>query len=1285
MQSETKNMKKQYLRRSLIYLLTWCLILNTWLPVALALESGNVVNSSGADFTQWGDHTIIETDHGAIINWNNFDTNAGQSVTFSQHLNSELSSMSAVLNRISSGAVPTEFNGILNANGRVFVVNPAGVIFGAGSTVNVTQLVASSLDITDGDFTAGNYEFIAADGFGEVINSGTINASEGAALLGSRVLNYGTISTGPGGFVVMAAGDRVLLGELGSKIVVEMDSVTLPDEGDIAGIGEVINESTGEITSPSGTVVLAAGDMFSTALDLSSEPVRVASGVGRIEQKGTINADGIGGDGGSVTLTAADEVVLAAGSVTTANAGAESDSGLVVVHSEGRTTVSAGAQIAAAGGHLPHDIVDEFDDVVETSVEISGDYVNMAGDIDASATDGKRGKIVIDALDMTIADGSMPDDPPDNTIYEEWIEGQSYASTDVELVAHAKTGGNIIAEPISDGVIEGGSGDIVLRTKYNTGGITFMPGLNGDRTAIHTTEGGNVYMLAGEGGIAIGDIISFVPQHAPAEWIVEPGKIRLLTTNYGDITTGQLSVDGGSYDEISVIASGDLLINGDVTTYAHQVDEDLEVGQALTCLVSKHGDVEINGVVTVEAHAKYETTADIHIDAGRDVRIDLGGGQMRATALTSAEGTANASVLIHAGKETEPSEKGNITITNPKSTDKAIYLHAQTQGSKTQIYSDGKAPADIEITDGEAHAKLELDEKHTGDCPECPTPPGLNPPLPPITVADTAATHMGDFITENVLDNDTLPQGGELTAHVIDEPEHGVLVDFDPETGEYTYQPDEGFVGEDTFTYIATDGELFSETATVTITVTNTLPNLGDDTATTHMGDTVTGIDVVANDADPDGDTFTVDSFLYQGEGTLVQNDDGSFTYTPPEGFVGEDSFAYTTSDGQDGVSSESATAVITVTNALPTLGDDTATTHMGDPVSGIDVLANDADPDGDAFAVDSFLYEGSGTLIQNEDGTFTYTPPEGFVGEDSFAYTTNDGQTGVSSESATVAIMVINALPALADDTAATEQDVAVTIDVLANDFDPDGDSLSVDGFTYEGGGILVLNDDGTFSFTPEQGFAGQDSFTYSAADPEAGAELALANVIITVNPAPVVAAVPFIAPAPGLERIEFNVSGCPALVKWAAAELGIDERVMQIWTVNTLASSQDIQPCDACEKLKNVAAILRDDQGTRIAALAQVIGELASNTAPPTPEQMASVADVIARNSQANNHYAVAGEYMDALVAYVGVLNSDLSFSTEESIMFAADKYIVPLAENQSAGLTAYIAERLAALGGS
>jgi filamentous hemagglutinin family protein len=1218
----TEMMKKHYLRRAIIYFLTCNLILGAWLPAVLATPTpvGDGFTVGTGSITQEGNTTNVVVDQTqSIIEWSSLDTlggaeNVRESLNFSQ---SGLTN-SAVLNRVTSG-YGTQFFGDLTADAgmRIFIINPAGIVFGEGSTINVTQLVASNLNITNDDFLSGNYKFAgdiegvdAYERFGVINNSDDMYASEGVALIGRKILNTGTISTGEGGFVVMAAGDRVLLGQPGSNVVIKMDSVTMPGEGD----GDVIND--GLIESKSGTIVLASGDMFASVLELE----KVSGGIGKIEQNGTIDTDGTSGNGGHVILTAADEVTLLAGSLTKANAGTAGDSGLVVVHSTGRTTVEAGAKIEATGGYEPYDIVNDFDDVVDTSVEISGDYVNFAGDVDASAVNGKRGKIIIDASDMTIADSYMPATPPDNTIYEKWIESQSYASTDVELVAHAKTGGNIIVEPVCDGVIEGGSGDIVLRTKYDTGGIEFMPGSDGNRTAIHTTEGGNVYMLAGEGGIAVGDVISYVPQHAPAEWIVEPGKIRLLTTNYGDITTGQLSVDGGSYDEVSVIASGDLLINGDVTTYAHQVDEGLEVGQARTCLVSEHGDVEINGVVTVEAHAKYESTADIHIDARQDVRIDLGGGQILATALTSAEGTANASVLIHAGKDTPEGEQGNITITNPKSTDKAIYLRAQTKGSKTEIYSDGKAPAKTEIKDGGSHAKLDLDEKRIGICPDCPTPPGLVPPLDPWAFL----THMGVTTSGNVFE---------------DENKIGILE--------------------------VTPGESWEKL----------MPESWQ---------------------------------VHTSHGTLIIAKNGDYKYIPDDGYVGDDSFSYQAKVISSGVETDWVTVTITMINELPVANPGSASNHMGTSIENKPLSYSDApdelgitDKDLTINVVTEPKY-GDVTLQWDDTGqtwTYTYVPRDDgtgyFVGTDSFEYTVTDPQ-GVVGQSGTakVAINMTNDLPVATDDQLTTDFGVPVSGNVLTNDLDTDNDPLSVmlDG-TSPQHGRLVFNEDGTFTYSPDEGFAGDDSFSYLVKDGQLGGEPVGATVTITVNPgeqppppAPVIAsAVQYIPPAPGLERVEFEISGCPALVKWASAELGIDERRMQIWAVNTLASSRDIQPCDACERLKNVAAILRDDGGTRVAALAQVVNELASSTAPPSPEQMASVANAISRNARANNQYAVAGEYLDALVAYVGILNSEMSFSTDESIMFAVDKYVAPLAESQNTGLAAYLAARLAALEGS
>ena len=159
MKSLKRTPRIRHFRTAVIYLLVWCLVLNTSLPAAFALEATDLTSSSGLIGTTWGDHTIIQTDHGAIIDWSNFNTSSSQSVTFQQYLGGSLSSLSAVLNRISSGAVPTQFDGALAANGRVFIVNPAGIIFGAGSTVDVAQLVASGLNMSNDAFNA-----VLADG-----------------------------------------------------------------------------------------------------------------------------------------------------------------------------------------------------------------------------------------------------------------------------------------------------------------------------------------------------------------------------------------------------------------------------------------------------------------------------------------------------------------------------------------------------------------------------------------------------------------------------------------------------------------------------------------------------------------------------------------------------------------------------------------------------------------------------------------------------------------------------------------------------------------------------------------------------------------------------------------------------------------------------------------------------------------------------------------------------------------------------------------------------------------
>ena len=309
MKSLRRGLREYFCRKVFAYLLVCCLILNTSLPVALALGPGDVTGVTGptggavlpAGPDPWVDPTIV-TENGAIIDWSNFNTAGGETVTFEQYdvLGGSLSDTSAVLNRISSGLVPTQFNGNLIANGRVFVVNPAGIVFGRGSTVNVTQLVASGLNLTNFEdvLTGGDMEF--GGGSGEVTNHASINA-DSVHLVGKKVMNANDISTPDySGVVVLAAGDSVYIAQDGSNVVVG------PVAGPGNGLPDVLN--VGKIKSLRGTVVLAAGDTWSRAVVnnawITVGPGTLRAHAARVENGGTMLANGsILGDGGSITLS----------------------------------------------------------------------------------------------------------------------------------------------------------------------------------------------------------------------------------------------------------------------------------------------------------------------------------------------------------------------------------------------------------------------------------------------------------------------------------------------------------------------------------------------------------------------------------------------------------------------------------------------------------------------------------------------------------------------------------------------------------------------------------------------------------------------------------------------------------------------------------------------------------------------------------------------------------------------------------------------------------------------
>ncbi len=194
--------------------------------------------------------------------------------------------------------------------------------------------------------------------------------------------------------------------------------------------------------------------------------------------------------------------------------------------------------------------------------------------------------------------------------------------------------------------------------------------------------------------------------------------------------------------------------------------------------------------------------------------------------------------------------------------------------------------------------------------------------------------------------------------------------------------------------------------------------------------------------------------------------------------------------------------------NSPPIAGDDSTSTSQNNPVT-FPFLSNDTDPDGDTVLIDSFDSNSTngGSVSLNNDGTFTYTPPTDFIGTDTFTYTVNDGNGG--TDSATVTISVTAATPSnnppnAGEDSATTTSNTPVTIDVLANDSDPDEDDISIisaDSISANNGNITV-NPDNTVTYTPADGFTGTDTFTYTIDDGNDGTDSA--TVTVNVNPLP-------------------------------------------------------------------------------------------------------------------------------------------------------------------------------------
>ncbi|MBT9314085.1 beta strand repeat-containing protein [Leptothoe spongobia] len=339
--------------------------------------------------------------------------------------------------------------------------------------------------------------------------------------------------------------------------------------------------------------------------------------------------------------------------------------------------------------------------------------------------------------------------------------------------------------------------------------------------------------------------------------------------------------------------------------------------------------------------------------------------------------------------------------------------------------------------------------------------------------------------------------------------------------GTFTYTPNANFNGGDSFTYTIDDGNGGTDTATVNITVTgvNDAPDAVNDVFTTAEDTAVNGNLFADNgsgvDADIDGDVFTVTSNTTATNGAVVVNADGTFTYTPNANFNGGDSFTYTIDDGNGGTDTATVNITVNAVNDAPDAVDDAFTTAEDTAVNGNLFADNgsgvDLDIDGNAFTVTSNTTATNGTVIVNTDGTFTYTPTANFNGGDSFTYTIDDGNGGTDTATVNITVTAVNDAPDAVDDAFTTAEDTVINGNLFADngngvDLDIDGDVFTVTNNTLPAFGVLEMNANGTFTYSPNANFNGSDSFTYTIDDGNGGTDTATVNITVTaVNDAPI------------------------------------------------------------------------------------------------------------------------------------------------------------------------------------
>ncbi len=370
----------------------------------------------------------------------------------------------------------------------------------------------------------------------------------------------------------------------------------------------------------------------------------------------------------------------------------------------------------------------------------------------------------------------------------------------------------------------------------------------------------------------------------------------------------------------------------------------------------------------------------------------------------------------------------------------------------------------------------------------------------PVAYNDSYSTSENTLLTVNepgVLENDIDIDSPDLSAVQLLGPYHGSLTFYDD--GSFEYLPNTGFYGYDSFSYQAYDGNLGSNIANVTIYVndSNEHPIAFDDSYL-GMEDSwlnVSAPGVLANDSDPDNgpQSLTTSLKTKASHGTLSLNADGSFSYLPNENYTGSDSFSYYAFDGINYSNEATVTLSIENINDAPVANDNLYNTDedINLTVQAPGVLSNDFDAESQVADLTAVLQTtvSHGILSFSSNGSFEYVPNPNYFGVDTFTYQAYDGINYSNNATVTIVINSVNDHPIASNDSYVMSSNTTLYIPspgVLNNDYDPDNypNNLTAVIANHTVKGVINLSENGSFIYTPLEGFSGNDSFTYFAFD---------------------------------------------------------------------------------------------------------------------------------------------------------------------------------------------------------